>query len=365
MDQDLIYMLRALELSKLGASMTHPNPMVGAVIVKNSEIIGEGWHHGPGQPHAEVEALKACSENPAGATMYVSLEPCNHWGKTPPCTKAIIEAGIAEVKMAARDCNCQVCGGGAEALIQAGIKVNQGLCEEEALELNRSFFHHCKTGLPWVIMKTATSLDGKITSSNGESQWITGEPARRKVHQLRSEVGAVLIGSGTQQKDNPSLTNRMLEPVYRQPAKILLDSDLKLSLDSNLVNSNPEQLYVFCTAKADENKEKSLKELGVNIIKQDKAGRVDLPAVLEDLGSRNIRSVLVEGGAEVFAGFLQEDLVNEFYLFYAPFFIGGNQAKGVIGGAGVLALKDARRLTIDSVSGEGEDILIHAYKEEA
>jgi diaminohydroxyphosphoribosylaminopyrimidine deaminase/5-amino-6-(5-phosphoribosylamino)uracil reductase len=364
MDHNIEYMKHAINISKLGASMTHPNPMVGAVIVKNKQIIGEGWHHGPGMPHAEVEALKACTEDPGGAAMYVTLEPCNHWGKTPPCTEAIIKAQITEVKIAIRDSNCQVCGGGIEKLKLTGIKVEEGLCREEALEINRSFFYHCKTGRPWVIMKTATSLDGKITTANGESQWITGEIAREMVHQLRSQVGAVLIGSGTCQQDDPQLTNRMVEPITRQPFKVLLDSVLKISLQSNLVSRDPDKLLVFCTDQADSLKEKALQAMGVQVIHQPGLGRVDLQNALNFLGSRGIRSVLVEGGAEVFAGFLQADLVNEYYLFYALFFIGGDSAKGLIGGAGINALKDVRRLVIKSFDQVGEDVLVHAYRED-
>lgn len=364
MEDERQYMRRALELSKLGASMVHPNPMVGAVIVKNGKIIGEGWHHGPGLPHAEVEAIMACQECLEGTTMYVTLEPCNHWGRTPPCTQAIIDARIAAVKIAILDSNGQVCGGGMQKLQMAGIKVEEGLCREEALEVNRSFFYHCKTGWPWIIMKTATSLDGKITSTNGESKWITAEPARRMVHRLRSEVGAVLVGSGTQLKDNPYLTNQMFEPVSRQPLKILLDSELKVSLESNLVKNSPERLIIFCTERATEVKEKTLQNLGVQVFRQKGSGRVDLKSALKYLGSRCIRSVLIEGGAEVFAGLIQENLVNEFYLFYAPFFIGGDKAKGVIGGLGLKSLGEAHRLSVDSVTRVGEDILIHAFKEE-
>jgi diaminohydroxyphosphoribosylaminopyrimidine deaminase / 5-amino-6-(5-phosphoribosylamino)uracil reductase len=364
MDHNIEYMKHAINISKLGASMTHPNPMVGAVIVKNKRIIGEGWHHGPGMPHAEVEALKDCKEDPSGATMYVSLEPCNHWGKTPPCTEAIIKAQIAEVKLAIRDANCQVCGGGIEKLKLAGIQVTEGLCREEALEINRSFFYHCKTGRPWVIMKTATSLDGKITSANGESQWITGEKARKIVHELRSQVGAVLIGSGTCQKDDPQLTNRIVEPVNRQPYKVVLDSALKISLQSKILSYDPDKLWVFCTDRADSLREEALQALGVQVIHQPGLGRVDLHQALNFLGSRGIRSVLVEGGAEIFAGFLQADLVNEYYLFYAPFFIGGVTAKGVIGGAGINALQDAQRFTIKSLDQVGEDVLVHAYRKD-
>lgn len=358
------FMKRAMELSEKGASLTHPNPMVGAVIVKDGRIIGEGWHHGPGLPHAEVEALKSCREDPAGATLYVTLEPCNHWGRTPPCTGAIIDARIAEVQIAVRDTNCRVAGGGAVRLTEAGIKVEIGLCRDEALEINRSFFHHCHTGRPWVIMKTAASLDGKIATAGGESRWITGEPARRLVHQLRSQVGAVLIGSGTMLADDPELTNRLYEPVARQPLKVVLDSALKIPLTGKLIKNNPKDLLLFCTEDAPAAKIRELESLGVRVYRQSGSGRVNIPKVLDVLGSQGIQSLLVEGGAEIFAGFLKGDFVNEFYLMYAPFFIGGAAAKGVIGGSGILRLQDAPRLTIKSLSRVGEDILIHSYKEE-
>lgn len=358
------FMKRALELSEKGASLTYPNPMVGAVIVKDGRIIGEGWHHGPGLPHAEVEALKSCREDPAEATLYVTLEPCNHWGRTPPCTKAIIEARIAEVQIAIRDTNFRVAGGGTAKLEEAGIKVQVGLCRDEALEINRSFFHYCHTGRPWVIMKAATSLDGKIATAGGESRWITGEPARRLVHQLRSQVGAVLIGSGTMLADDPELTNRLFEPVTRQPLKIVLDSALKIPLTGKLIRNNPAGLLLFCTERATSAKISQLESLGVRVYQQAGSGRVNIPEVLDVLGSQGIQSVLVEGGAEVFAGFLKDDFINEFYLMYAPFFIGGTTAKGVIGGSGIQSLPDAPRLTVKSLSRVGEDILVHAYKEE-
>ncbi len=364
MDQDLIFMKRALELSRLGASLTHPNPMVGAVVVKNNRIIGEGWHHGPGLPHAEVEALNSCRENPEGATLYVSLEPCNHWGKTPPCTDAVIRAKIAAVKIAIEDCNCQVTGGGTEKLRAAGIRVDIGLCREEALEINRGFFHHCRTGRPWVIMKSAASLDGKIAVPSGESHWITGEPARRMVHQLRSQSGAVLIGSGTLINDDPELTNRLYEPIVRQPLKVLLDSGLKISFENRIIKNTPANLLVFCTERAPSAKVKQLEAIGVRVNRQSSADMANLPAVLDTLGALGIRSVMIEGGSEIFAGFLGADLINEYYLFYAPFFIGGTASKGVVGGAGIDTLQNARRLVINNIDRIGEDILIHAYRKE-
>ena len=282
MSQDLKFMRRALQLSRRGEALACPNPMVGAVIVKDGQIIGEGWHHGPGQPHAEVEALRACREDPKGTTLYVTLEPCNHYGRTPPCTEAIIKAGIKIVKIALLDPNRAVTGGGAARLRAAGIEVEIGIAGAEALELNRKFCHFCLKGQPWVIMKAAMSLDGKIATSSGQSQWITGEASRRLVHQLRSQVGAVLIGSGTMVQDNPELSNR-LTPLASQPLKVLLDSELKVTPESNLVAKNPRRLLVFCTRKAHPAREEQLQRLGVQVVRQQAEERVDLINVMATL----------------------------------------------------------------------------------
>lgn len=363
MDQDLIFMKRALELSKRGECLTCPNPMVGAVIVKDGQIIGEGWHHGPGLPHAEIEALKACRTDPKGATIYVTLEPCNHYGRTPPCSEAIIKAGIGEVVYAISDPN-PVAGGGAERLKQAGIKTRSGLGRKEALELNRKFLHFCLTGRPWVIMKAAMSLDGKIATAGGESQWITGERSRKLVHKLRAEVHSVLVGSGTLLADDPQLTNRMFKVTSNQPLKVLLDSKLQITAEHRIIGEKPEDLIVFCTTQAELEKAKILSSLGVRIIRQETAGRVNLAEALASLGELGVQSVLVEGGSSVFASFWELGLINEYYLFYGPFFIGGDSAPGVLGGRGLKSLSEAEHLTIESVKKIGPDILVHAYKEE-
>jgi diaminohydroxyphosphoribosylaminopyrimidine deaminase/5-amino-6-(5-phosphoribosylamino)uracil reductase len=361
---DLKYMKRALELSKRGTGMTCPNPMVGAVIVKNGRVIGEGWHHGPGLPHAEIEALRACSEDPAGATMYVTLEPCNHFGRTPPCTEAIIRAGIAAVKFAVSDPH-SIASGGAARLREAGINVEEGFGRRQALELNRRFFHFCRTGRPWVIMKAAMSLDAKITSASGTSQWITGAAARRRVHRLRSEVSAVMVGIETVLSDDPQLTNRMVKPIMRQPLKVVIDSRLRLPIDSKLVREAPGDLIVICAGDAPPSNLERLQGLGVRIIRQEQPGRVDLDAALNSLGEYEIQSVLAEGGGALFTSLVEFDLVHEYYLFYAPFFIGGTASKGVVAGYGLADLAAARRLTVDSARKIGADILIHAYKEDA
>ncbi len=361
MDQK--FMNRALELSKRGQGLTCPNPMVGAVIVKNGQIIGEGWHHGPGLPHAEIEALRACREDPRGATLYVTLEPCNHHGRTPPCTEAVIQAGIAEVKFALPDPN-PVAGGGAERLRQAGISVVDGLGRRQALEQNRRFLYACLTGKPWVILKAGMSLDGKITSNAGSSQWITGAPARRWVHRLRAEVGAVLVGVETVLADDPQLTNRVLKPATRQPRPVVFDSKLRIPLQSRLVRERAAELILFCTLEAPRERLEQLRQLRVTVIRQERRGWVDPEASLTALGELGIQSVLAEGGAGVFTALVEAELVNEYYLFYAPFWIGGSDAKGVVGGAGVTQLAAAPRLQVRSVRRIGADVLVHAYREE-
>ncbi len=361
MDQDLIYMKRALELSKKGQCLTCPNPMVGAVIVKDGQIIGEGWHHGPGLPHAEIEALKACRTDPKGSTMYVTLEPCNHYGRTPPCSEAIIKAGIGEVKFAISDPN-PVAGGGAERLRRAGIKTQVGLGREEALELNRKFLHFCLTGRPWVVMKAAMSLDGKIATAGGDSQWITGERSRKLVHKLRAEVNSVLVGSGTLLADDPQLSNRMYKPSTRQPLKVLLDSKLQATQEHRIVAERPGDLIIFCTNQAPIDKEEELRTLGVRIIRQETAEEVNLADALASLGQIGVQSVLVEGGSSIFTSFWELGLVNEYYLFYGPFFIGGRASPGVLGGNGLISLTKAERLVIESVKKIDSDILVHGYK---
>jgi diaminohydroxyphosphoribosylaminopyrimidine deaminase/5-amino-6-(5-phosphoribosylamino)uracil reductase len=363
MNNDQMYMRRALDLAGQGRGLTYPNPMVGAVIVKNGQIIGEGWHRGPGRVHAEVDALEHCRESPRGATLYVTLEPCNHYGRTPPCTEAICAAGIAVVKFAVSDPNPTVSGGGVARLRTAGIQVESGLLKEEAVALNRAFLRFCLTGRPWVILKAAMSLDAKIAAADGASKWITGDAARTRVHQLRAEVGAVLIGSGTLRVDDPRLTSRLDPAPPRQPLKVLLDRQLTVTGVANVVRHEPERLLVFCNRSAAAAKIRALAELGAQVFPS-RAGETwsltDLLAVLGELGTQ---SVLVEGGSGIYSAFVAADLVDEYYLFYAPFFMGG-AALPVAPDFGADSLAAARRLTIDAVEQVGSDVLIHAYKGE-
>ncbi|HYH04901.1 MAG TPA: bifunctional diaminohydroxyphosphoribosylaminopyrimidine deaminase/5-amino-6-(5-phosphoribosylamino)uracil reductase RibD [Bacillota bacterium] len=366
MTTDSLYMQRALQLAANGRGTTYPNPMVGAVIVQNGRVIGEGWHRGPGQSHAEVDALHNCTESPEGATLYVTLEPCNHFGRTPPCTEAILKAEIGTVHYAVADPNPVVAGKGATRLESAGVQVTEGLLKAEAFELNRMFFHFWLKRKPWVILKAGMSLDAKLTSPKGESQWITGEASRTQVHQLRAEVGAVLAGCGTVAVDNPRLTCRMDRPVQRQPFKVVLDNRLAIDPDCNLLKEEPEKVIVFCAPDAPPGKEERLVNLGTKVIRypQEHEKKQALPYLLSILSELGVQSVLVEGGSRVFTSFIEADLVDEYVLYYAPFFIGGTTSLPVYVGAGIDSLVTARRLKIKSLGGSGEDFYIRAYKEE-
>lgn len=358
------YMRRALDLAKQGQGITYPNPMVGAVIVKNGQIIGEGWHRGPGQAHAEVDALAHCRESAQGATLYVTLEPCNHYGRTPPCTEAIITAGITTVKYAVSDPNPAVDGRGAERLRAAGIMVEAGLLKTAAIELNRMFLRFCLAKRPWVILKAALSLDAKIASAGGQSKWITGGAARTRVHRLRAEVGAVLIGRGTLRTDDPQLTSRLTPPSPRQPLKVLLDSQLTIAATANLISHEPERLLIFCNRSVTPAKIQALSELGARVFPSRSGEQWALSDLLTTLGEHGVQSLLIEGGAAIYSSFANEGWVDEYYLFYAPFFMGGGGALSIIDNAGLNAIGEARRLTIDAVERVGADVLIHAYKEE-
>ncbi len=344
MDQALTFMQRALQLAQLGEGFTSPNPAVGAVVVRNGQIVGEGYHRQAGAPHAEVEALRAAGPLAQGATLYVTLEPCNHYGRTPPCTEAILQAGIAEVFYAVRDPNPHVAGQGHERLAAAGITVHQGLCAAEARYLNRFFFHHVRTGRPYVIAKFAASLDGKIATHAGHSQWITGPAARQKGHTLRQEVDAILIGAGTAIADNPQLTTRLPQKHVRHPLRIVLDSRGRVPLGSWLFQADlPGQTLVATTAAMPRFHRLALHQQGVEtlVLPATPQGQVDLFALLTALGRRPLTSLLVEGGGQVLGAFFDARCVNEVWAFLAPRIIGGQAAPGPIGGVGYATLTES------------------------
>jgi diaminohydroxyphosphoribosylaminopyrimidine deaminase/5-amino-6-(5-phosphoribosylamino)uracil reductase len=361
MDQHEIWMQRALALARQAEGFTSPNPMVGAVIVKEGRVVGEGYHRRAGLPHAEVEALRAAGETARGGTMYVTLEPCNHYGRTPPCTEAIIKAGIAELYYAVADPNPRVEGGGHARLAAANIAVYQGPGQAEARRLNRFFFHHITTGRPYVIAKFAASLDGKIATRTGHSRWITTPAAREKGHTLRQAVDAILIGAETAIADNPQLTTRLPRTDLRHPLRLMLDSRGRVPLDRRLFQPGlPGRTVVVTTPAMSPAHQAALCQQGVEVLAlpATPTGRVDLAALLLELGQRRLVSLLVEGGGQMLGAFFEAGLVNEVWAFLAPLIIGGQAAPGPVAGAGFATLTEACRLKEATVETIDSDFLI-------
>lgn len=363
---DRTYMLKALELAGLAQGRTNPNPMVGAVIVKDGAVVGEGYHHKAGTPHAEVHALKQAGKDAAGADLYVTLEPCSHFGRTPPCADAVIEAGISRVVIATVDPNPKVAGRGIEKLTAAGIKVEIGLLEKEARKLNEVYFKYIKTGLPLVAMKTAMTLDGKIATQSGDSKWITTETSRKYVHELRNIYDGIMIGIGTVLKDDPRLNTRLDQEDTRNPIRIIIDGHLKLPLESNICKTADQQkTLVFCEESADITKRFELQSRGIDVysLKCDPE-QIPLPVVLSKLGELQICSLLVESGGEINASLLAEGLVDKVYWFIAPKILGGRTAPSPVGGQGVVKMNEALDLTSLALQRLGDDILITGYIKE-
>ena len=358
--EDIEYMRRAIELAERGVGFTNPNPMVGAVIVKGGKVIGEGWHERCGEWHAERNAFRNCTVPAEGATMYVTLEPCCHYGKTPPCTEAIIEHGIARVVVGMEDPNPLVAGKGIALLREAGIEVVCGVEEEALREQNRVFLKYISTKLPWVAMKTAMTLDGKIATRTGDSKWITGAEARAYVHELRHRFMAIVVGIGTAVADDPLLNCRIEGRGVRQPIRVVVDSNARLSLDSQLVKTAGEyRTIVAHTRFAPEESVKALREAGVEMLLcKEKEGLVDVRNLLELLGQSGIDSILLEGGGSLNYTFLAEGLADELYAFIAPKIVGGMNAKTPVEGAGMEKMADAINLELENVLNVGHDVLL-------
>ena len=358
--EDIEYMRRAMELAERGVGFTNPNPMVGAVIVKGGKVIGEGWHERCGEWHAERNAFKNCTVPAEGATMYVTLEPCCHYGETPPCTEAIIEHGIARVVVGMEDPNPLVAGKGIALLREAGIEVVCGVEEEALREQNRVFLKYISTKLPWVAMKTAMTLDGKIATRTGDSKWITGAEARAYVHELRHRFMAIVVGIGTAVADDPLLNCRIEGRGVRQPIRVVVDSNARLSLDSQLVKTAGEyRTIVAHTRFAPEESVKALREAGVEMLLcKEKEGLVDVRNLLELLGQSGIDSILLEGGGSLNYTFLAEGLADELYAFIAPKIVGGMNAKTPVEGAGMEKMADAINLELENVLNVGHDVLL-------
>ncbi len=356
-DIDEKYMRIAIELAEKGKGRTSPNPMVGAVIVKNDEIVGTGYHQRAGTPHAEIHAITEAGEKAKDSTMYVNLEPCSHYGRTPPCTDAIIKAGISKVIIAMTDPNPKVNGKGKAILESQGIKVVTGILEQEARRLNEVFIKYITTGMPFVTIKVAMSIDGKIATFCRRSKWISCDDSRLLVHQIRNEVDAIVIGIGTVLCDNPMLTTRL--PNGRDAIRVVLDSRARIPLDSNVLNINAQAKTIVAVTKlATEEKIERLRKYAEVLIIPEKDGRVDIVELMKKLAEMEITNILIEGGAEVNASALKGKIVDRVMFFIAPKIIGGNTAPGPIGGNGVEDPSEAIKLTDISIRQVGEDILV-------
>ena len=354
------YMRRAIELAKKGCGYTNPNPLVGAVIVKDQRVIGEGYHEKIGGLHAERNALKNCIEDPEGAEIYVTLEPCCHYGKTPPCTEALIEAGIKKVYVGNLDPNPKVAGGGIKILNDHGIETETGILEEECRQLNDIFFHYIQNDIPYTALKYAMTLDGKIATATGESKWITGEEARRHVHTLRHQYAAIMAGIGTVLADDPMLNARIEHG--NDPIRVICDSNLRISEGSNIVKTAREIPTIIATISEDQEKIAKLEQKGCKILKtSEQDGKVNVKEVLKQLRNMEIDSVLVEGGGAIHGSFLTSGLVQKVYCYIAPKMIGGKDALSPVLGKGIEKMSDAVEITDVTVQNFGSDICVSGH----
>lgn len=362
-NEDEKYMQKALNLAAQAQGRTSPNPMVGAVVVKDNQVMGEGYHMKAGTPHAEIHALQAAGDAARNATLYVNLEPCSHYGRTPPCADAIVQAGVKRVVVAGLDPNPQVSGRGLKILHDAGIETCTGVLEQEAWKLNRAFFKYIQTRTPLVSLKVAMTLDGKIATSTGDSRWISGETSRKYVHQLRNVYDGIMVGIGTVLKDDPMLNTRLEDEDSRDPVRVIIDSNLDLPRSSNIVKTARQQkTIVFCGQQADDTSKEYLQDAGLTVVQlavdEDK---LPLEEVLRVLGEMEIMTLLVEGGGEINGYLIEKELIDKVYWFIAPKIVGGREAPTPVGGRGILQLKDALSVKSMEIQRFDEDILITGY----
>lgn len=351
------YMRRAVELAKLGIGKVNPNPLVGAVIVKEGRIIGEGYHAKYGELHAERHAFSRLTEEAEGAEMYVTLEPCCHHGKQPPCTQAIIEHGIKKVFVGSDDPNALVAGKGVQALREAGVEVVTQVMKEECDALNPVFFHFITTKTPYVLMKYAMTMDGKIACDTGKSQWITGEEARSHVQETRDALMGIMVGIQTIISDNPRLTCRI--PGGRNPIRIICDSHLRIPMEAEVVQTAKEMKTVVATVSSEQEKISALREAGVKVLITDSAdGKVDLQDLMQKLGQEKIDSILLEGGGTLNQSALQSGIVNHIQIYLAPKIFGGTGKYTPVSGIGVKEPDEAYLLINRKIRIFGEDILL-------
>jgi len=362
------YMRIALDLARNGWGYTSPNPMVGALVVKDGEIVGRGWHEAYGKPHAEVNALKDAGERARGATLYVTLEPCNHRGKTPPCTEAVLAAGISHVVMAMKDPNPHVAGGGAERLQSCGVQVTAGVLEAEALRLNEAFVTYVTVGQPFVTLKVAATLDGQIATRTGDAKWISSESSRRIVHRMRHATDAIVVGVDTVLKDNPLLTTRIdpneLSGPPKHPIRIVLDTRLRIDPTSAILHhQDAGPTWIIVGADADPERVRQIASKNVEIIPCPiDQNRIDLHELLKLLADRRITSLLVEGGSRVIGSFVRSKAFHKFVAFFAPKLLQGNDGVPICAGAGAQWMADC--LTLCDVHAEmvEQDVMITGYR---
>ena len=357
---DESYMREALRIAEYARGRTSPNPLVGAVIVRDGAIVASGWHRAAGEPHAEIHALRMAGELARGATLYVTLEPCAHHGRTGPCAEAVIAAGLARVVVALSDPNPLVAGRGIHLLTAAGIETATGVCEAEARRQNEVFLKWITQKRPFVTLKTALTLDGKIASHTGRSQWITGEAARTRVHEYRNAYDAILVGIGTVLADDPSLTTRLPDRTGHNPLRVVLDSEARTPMDAKLVTDGAAPTLIAVSERADQRRVNLLRACGAEVVTLG-AERVDIAALLDCLGEREITSLFVEGGATVNWSFLAGGYVDKVHAFIAPMLMGGETAKTPIGGTGFDSPQAALHLADVTVEQVGADILVTGY----
>ena len=362
-ERDLTHLRRTLRLAARGRGRTSPNPLVGAVVARGERVLGEGFHAAAGELHAERVALTSCAEDPAGATLYVSVEPCAHHGRTPPCTDAIVEAGIARVVVGSDDPTAKAAGRGLGILRDEGIAVElaDGEVARDALLLNQPFRKHARTGRPLVLAKWAMTLDGKVATRSGDSRWISGDASRRRVHHWRAEVDAVAVGIGTALHDDPLLTAR-IEAVPRQPRRVVFDSEARLPLDSAVVRSAAEApVTVVCSRAAPRRRLEALEATGVELIVVGGGNPLArVRAALDELGAREVQSVLLEGGPRLAGAFLEAGEIDEARVFVAPLLAGGRDARTPLEGQGVDLISRATRALATEVERVEDDVVLTA-----
>jgi diaminohydroxyphosphoribosylaminopyrimidine deaminase/5-amino-6-(5-phosphoribosylamino)uracil reductase len=357
------FMQMALEVAKQGRGYTSPNPLVGAVVVQNGVVVGRGFHRFAGGAHAEVHAIDAAGDAARGATLYVNLEPCNHTGRTPPCTHKILSAGLRRVVIAMRDPNPQVAGGGAGFLEAQGVEITCGVCEEQAQRLNEVFIKYIRSGRPFVTAKCAATLDGRIATRTGDSKWVTGEEARACVHELRHAVDAIMVGVGTVAADDPLLTTRLKGRPSRDPIRIILDTQLRIAPTARVLNHCSEAETILVVGKkVPASARLRMPTKGVRLIDGElREGRLDLDRLMDQLGRMGVTSILIEGGGRTLGSAFRSGIVDKVCFFYAPLLSGGDDGVPICSGAGAETMRDCIRLNHLRTRRFGDDVMIEGY----